>query len=1139
MIASVKVEGAERDNRHKTPTAGTLRHQASRSSGSTCPGARSARREKRSAGLLTTGNASSSDFNTKDYDIQLDLGAGILGEYGAPIVLAAGIDGEIDASFDASFSGDVHNISGSVSGRLNFDIDHIDVSIFHGITGGSFVSSSITHVLSTPEKPFWTWNSIAVVNPDVLQTGQPQVVGGVIIIPGVGSDHIAVTEDPNTGGILVNQNGTEYGPFAGPITQIMISGLAGNGYVTVDNSITIPTEIDEAGSNDVIQAGGGPTQVNIQEDDNVLLGGNGQLTINGGGENDVFVPGSGSVVLNTPAGTSPPTQVSQSYNVQQGQTLTVQAPGLLGGLSQGTSDLAIGLNSVPLHGNLVLNNDGSFTYTPAVDFSGVDNFGYQVTDAGQVIASGAVAINVAAVPTAPALTVANVSGSAEVPIPLAITAAPLDNNGPEALTVVVSGVPAGDVLSAGTNAGGGTWVLGPADLPGLTLTAPTTSSFTLTATATVRDLADGATASSTGTFQVTIASGVPTQVSLDGLPPDGTTTVGSSITLTATVSTDSSATGSPTGTVTFFDGQTVLGSAPLQVVNGVDQASISTSGLPVGSHFITAAYGGSPSYAPSVSGGNPLVVEKVTPTLSWINPADIRYGTGLGSTQLDATASVAGSFTYSQAAGTVLHTGSDQTLSVLFTPDDMADYNPVSATVTINVDPAPLTITADNQSMAYGGALPTLTASYSGLANGDTGATLTGLQLTTVPANSHAGSYTITPAGASDPDYAITFVNGTLTIAPAPLTITAASKHKDYSAALPVLTASYSGFVNGDTAASLTTQPTLTTTATAASHVSGNPYSITASGAVDSDYTISYVSGTLTVDPVALSITADNQSMVYGGSLPSLTASYQGLVNGDGPSAIQGLTLSTVPASSHVGSYPITASGASDPDYTITLQNGTLSITPAPLTITGDNQTMVYGGTLPALTASYSGLVNGDTPSAIRGLSLLTVPATSHAGSYAITASGATDPDYNLTLANATLTISPAPLTISADNKGMVYGDTLPSLTASYAGLVNGDTPAVLTGLRLNTVAATSHAGSYAITASGASDRDYAISYTQGTLSITPATLTVTADNQSKVYGQANPALTASYAGFVNGDTAVVLSGASALATTAGQYSAS
>ena len=79
------------------------------------------------------------------------------------------------------------------------------------------------------------------------------------------------------------------------------------------------------------------------------------------------------------------------------------------------------------------------------------------------------------------------------------------------------------------------------------------------------------------------------------------------------------------------------------------------------------------------------------------------------------------------------------------------------------------------------------------------------------------------------------------------LTISADNKSKVYGAALPPLTASYSGFVNGDSAASLTSPVALTTTATAASHVAGNPFAITPSGAASSDYAISYVPGVLTV----------------------------------------------------------------------------------------------------------------------------------------------------------------------------------------------------------------------------------------------------------------------------------------------------
>jgi hypothetical protein len=73
------------------------------------------------------------------------------------------------------------------------------------------------------------------------------------------------------------------------------------------------------------------------------------------------------------------------------------------------------------------------------------------------------------------------------------------------------------------------------------------------------------------------------------------------------------------------------------------------------------------------------------PTITWADPASITAGTPLGPTQLDATASVPGTFTYSPGQGTVLGVGSDQTLSVVFTPDDTTDYPVVTDTVSITV----------------------------------------------------------------------------------------------------------------------------------------------------------------------------------------------------------------------------------------------------------------------------------------------------------------------------------------------------------------------------------------------------------------------------------------------------------------------
>ena len=329
-----------------------------------------------------------------------------------------------------------------------------------------------------------------------------------------------------------------------------------------------------------------------------------------------------------------------------------------------------------------------------------------------------------------------------------------------------------------------------------------------------------------------------------------------------------------------------------------------------------------------------------------------------------------------------------------------ADYSISDAAGALTVTPAPLTITADDKSKVYGAALPTLTASYSGFVNGDTAASLTTrptLSTTAAVGSQVSGSpYIITASGAVDPDYTISYAAGALTVTPTPLTITADDKSKVYGAALPALTASYSGFVNGDTAASLATAPTLSTTATAGSHVSGSPYPITASSAVDADYTISYVAASLTVTAVPLTITADDKSKAYGAALPALTDRYSGFVNGDSASSLTTApTLSTTatPASHVSGSpYAITASSAVDADYTISYVAGALTVTAAPLTITADDKSKVYGAALPALTASYSGFVNGDAAASLTTPPSLSTTATasSHvSGSpYAITASG-------------------------------------------------------------------------------------------------------------------------------------------------------
>ena len=323
------------------------------------------------------------------------------------------------------------------------------------------------------------------------------------------------------------------------------------------------------------------------------------------------------------------------------------------------------------------------------------------------------------------------------------------------------------------------------------------------------------------------------------------------------------------------------------------------------------------------------------------------------------------------------------------------------------------------------------------------------------------------------------------------LTISANDQAKAYGAVNPALTVSYNGFVNGDTPASLTTPPTVTTTATAASGV--GTYPITASGAASSNanYTISYASGTLTVTPASLTVTASNKSRTYGAANPVFTASFAGFVNGDTAAALSGaLTFSTTAtASSAAGTYAITPAGLASGNYAITFVNGTLTITSAALTITANDQTRTYGAANPALTVSYSGFVNGDTAATLSTAPTVTTTATtaSGAGTYPITASGASSSNYAISYVNGSLLVAPAPLTITANNQTKAVGAANPPLTVTYSGFVNGDTADALTTPPTVTTTATttSPAGTYPITASGAASPNYTIAYVSGTLTIT------------------------------------------------------
>jgi hypothetical protein len=562
-------------------------------------------------------------------------------------------------------------------------------------------------------------------------------------------------------------------------------------------------------------------------------------------------------------------------------------------------------------------------------------------------------------------------------------------------------------------------------------------------------------------------------------------------------------------------------------------STTATSASPAGTYPITGSGAANPNYTITYVAGT-LTISPV-PLMIKANDASMTYGGTVPSLSVTYTGFVNGDNASSLPTPPTISTTATSTSPAGNYPITASGAVDPNYTIsyqggTMTVGKAPLTVTADNQSMPLGGPLPTLTISYTGFVNGDNASSLTPqpTATTTATATSPAGTYPITPHGGNSPNYTLSYVNGTLTVGQAVLTITANPAGSVYGAPLVSpgsLTVSYSGFVNGDGPGNLTVKPTVSNTASAGAPVGS--YTLTPSGAVDPNYVIQYVNGNYTISPAVLTIIATNASMTYGGTVPSLSVSYTGFVNGDNASSLTTppTVSTTATPASPAGTYPITATGAVDPNYTFTYQAGTLSVGKATLTVTADNKAMALGGPLPPLTITYSGFVNGDNASSLTTQPTISTTATaaSPAGSYPITVHGGSSPNYLFSYASGILTVAQAVLTITANPAGSVYGAPLVpggSLTVTYSGFVNGDGPGSLTKQPTvtNTAFPGAPAGSYTLIPSGAVDVNYAIQYVNGAYTISPASLAVTALNQTMIYGGTVPALTASYSGFVNGD---------------------
>ena len=187
-----------------------------------------------------------------------------------------------------------------------------------------------------------------------------------------------------------------------------------------------------------------------------------------------------------------------------------------------------------------------------------------------------------------------------------------------------------------------------------------------------------------------------------------------------------------------------------------------------------------------------------------------------------------------------------------------------------------------------------------------------------------------------------------------------------------------------------------------------------------------------------------------------------------------------------------------------------VTVVKIPLTAHVANTTKVYGDVNPEFNITYSGFRDGDSevgfsvPASISTI----VDNSSKVGKYDIVASGAVSDKYEISYIPGTLTITKAPLSISAGSYTKKQGDAMPVFKASYAGFKNGEDESVLTKQPVFSCEANeaSAPAEYAVTISGAEAENYEISYEQGHLTVVEAdAVVVRAKSYNRQYGDENP----------------------------------
>lgn len=283
--------------------------------------------------------------------------------------------------------------------------------------------------------------------------------------------------------------------------------------------------------------------------------------------------------------------------------------------------------------------------------------------------------------------------------------------------------------------------------------------------------------------------------------------------------------------------------------------------------------------------------------------------------------------------------------------------------------------------------------------------------------------------------------------------------------------------------ASLNGTPSISCDATRTSPVGTYTIKITKGSVTNGNVT--YVDGILTITKAPLTITAKSYTREEGKANPTLEVSYRGFKNNETeavltrkPSVYTAATSGSAP-----GTYDITVSGAEAQNYYFNYVKGTLTVTSSTaVTLMANSYEREYGEENPSFEYTTSG-------AALNGRPTISCDATrnSPVGTYPIKISKGSVTNNNVTYVDGTLTITKAPLTVTAKSYTREQGQENPAFEVTYNGFKNGENESVLTIKPTASTTATldSAPGNYDITVSGGEAQNYSFIYNKGVLTVT------------------------------------------------------